>query len=43
MQVWATWCLRQIVTMHNLSMRQAWRDRAFQATIHGAEMGQEPE
>jgi hypothetical protein len=43
MHVWSTWCLRQIVTMHNLAMRQAWREMAFQAAIHGAEMGPEPE
>jgi hypothetical protein len=43
MQVWSTWCLRQIVTMHNLAVRQTWRDRAFQAAIHGAEVGPEPE
>jgi hypothetical protein len=43
MHVWSTWCLRQIVLMHNLAMRQDWRDRAFQAAIHGAEMGPEPE
>lgn len=29
--------------MHNLAMRQAWREMAFQAAIHGAEMGPEPE
>lgn len=43
MHVWSTWCLRQIVTMHNLTMRQAWRDNAFLAAIHGADMGPEPE
>jgi len=29
--------------MHNLTMRQAWRDNAFLAAIHGADMGPEPE
>jgi hypothetical protein len=43
MRVWATWSLRQIVRMHNLAMRQWWRDRAWDAALHGADMGPEPE
>lgn len=42
MEVWATWCLRQIVRMHNLAVRQEWRDRSFQAALHGVDLGPEP-
>lgn len=42
MRVWAEWALRQIVRFHNLAMRELWRERQFQAAIHGADMGEEP-
>jgi len=43
MRVWREWALRQVVTMHNLAMRERWRENAFQAAIHGVDMGQEPD
>lgn len=37
------WALRQIIIMHNLAMRERWREQQFQAAIHGVDFGQEPE
>ena len=41
-RVWRDYSLRQIVIMFNLCARSQWRQRAFDAAVHGAEMGQEP-
>ena len=43
MLVWRTWALRQIVRRHNLAVREAWRERSFQASLQGLDLGPEPE
>ena len=43
LQVWREYSLRQIVIVSNLAMRSRYRDRAFQAALHGVKLGPEPE
>ena len=43
LRVWRDYSLRQIVIIGNLAMRARYRDRAFQAALHGVKLDPEPE
>lgn len=41
--MWPDWTLRWIILWYNLAAQAAWREHAFQAGIHGVQLGEEPE
>lgn len=40
--VWRRYSPRQLIVLYNHVARERWQQRAFEAAIHGADMGQEP-